>query len=378
MWLKPKSFHLQWHITERCNFRCRHCYAEKASKELSARELSAVLDQYIGMIRIWELDKGNRPRKLTIGGGEPFLRGDFFGLLKIIKENRGMFTSVGIMSNGSMVSKSIASKLKNHGISGVQISMEGTEKVNDDIRGKGSFKKALRGIANLKEAGVPVGISVTVHKENHGDFSNLLAFLESLGIKSIGVGRLVPAGRGARLGMLEPLEMKRFYERTMTLKKAGAARGMHIHTHCSDSLWFIENRNHETHGCSAGYDSFSILPDGGVVPCRRLPVRVGNVLERSLIDIWYSSDFLWKLRNKGNISACRDCGFFGKCFGGARCVAYGYFNDSFAPDPQCWKLFNALPGKMKFPAVAGNRVVFNEAYTENFNPEKYFNEASDV
>jgi len=377
-WIKPSSFHLQWHITGKCNFRCRHCYAESETKELSTNELRLVLGQYIDMIRIWELDKNNRPRRFTIGGGEPLIRKDFFDLLEMVNENRSMFSSVGIMSNGSTISKSIASKLKKYGVSGVQISLEGAEKVNDNIRGKGSFKKAVKGIKNLMEAGVPVGISTTIHRENYEDFPNLLEFLENSGVKSVVVTRLVPIGRGGRLRMLEPLEMKEFYRKIMALKRQAERKGIRIHTHCSDSLWFIEDNKHETHGCSAGYDSFSILPNGDVVPCRRLPVRIGNVLENSLIDMWYASDFLWKLRDKGKISGCRGCRFFAGCFGGARCVANGYFNDAFAPDPQCWKMFRTPPGKMKFTPESKSPAIFNEAYTENFNPKKYFHEMSKV
>jgi radical SAM protein with 4Fe4S-binding SPASM domain len=365
--IRPTSFHLQWHITERCNFRCKHCYIEDEIEELPLSELSLILNQYIDMIRIWELDKNNRPRKLSIGGGEPFVRKDLFDLLEKIKENKDMFTSVGIMSNGSLITKDVAKRLKNCGISGVQISLEGTEKVNDKIRGKESFKRAVNGIKNLMEAGIPVGVSVTIHRENYRDFSNLLDFLKDLGVKSIGASRFVPIGIGKNLEILQPKELKKFYSSVISKKKKLEKEGVYLSTHCSDSLWFIEDQNYGTHGCSAGYDSFSILPNGDVVPCRRLPVKVGNVLEKSLIDIWYTSDFLWKLRNKGNISVCKNCELFTKCFGGARCVAYGYFDDILAPDPQCWKLFKSLSKKITSLPESDESIILNESYTESFD-----------
>ncbi len=76
--VKPNSFHLQWHITNKCNFRCKHCYIEKDVKELSTRQLFLILDQYIDLIKIWELDKKNKVRKLSITGGEPLLEKGFF------------------------------------------------------------------------------------------------------------------------------------------------------------------------------------------------------------------------------------------------------------------------------------------------------------
>jgi radical SAM protein with 4Fe4S-binding SPASM domain len=339
-------------------------------EELTLNELYVILDQYIDMIRIWELDKNDRPRKLSIGGGEPFVRRELFDFLKKINENREIFSSVGIMSNGSMITRNVAKRLKRYEISGVQISLEGPEDVNDKLRGEKSFKKAVNGIKNLMEVGIPVGVSVTIHRENYRDFPDLLNFLKDVGVKSIGVSRLVPIGMGKNLEILKPKELNEFYSFVMSKKKELGKEGICLSTHCSDSIWFIEDRNHETHGCSAGYDSFSILSNGDVVPCRRFPVKVGNVLERSLIDIWYTSDFLWKLRNKGNIFLCKKCEFFSKCFGGARCVAYGYFNNVFAPDPQCWKLFNSLPRKTTSSAATNDPIIFNEAYIENFNSKK--------
>ncbi|MCK5023250.1 MAG: radical SAM protein [Candidatus Aenigmarchaeota archaeon] len=369
--MKPKSFHLQWHITERCNFNCKHCYKEKEFKELDLNNLISVLHQYIEMIKIWELDKNKRSVKLSITGGEPFLRNDFFDLIEKINENREIFTSVVIMSNGSFITKSIVKKLKDYNISGVQISLEGTEDINDKIRGKGSFKKAVKAIKILMKEKISVGVSVTVHKENYKDFENLLKFLIDIGVKSIGISRFVPVCKTETVEMLEPYELKEFYSFVMNKKNELAKDGINISTHCSDSLFFIENEKYDTHGCSAGYDSLSILPNGDVVPCRRLPIKVGNILEKSLFDIWYSSKKLESIRNKGNIVKCSDCELFSKCFGGARCVAYGHFNDCFAPDPQCWKLFNSIIKKSNFKKN-DNISVQNEKYLEPFDPEKYF------
>lgn len=370
--VKPRSFHLQWHITERCNFKCKHCYIKDPVRDLSTRELFTILRQYIDLIKIWELDKNKRARKLSISGGEPLMRKDFFKLLEEIQNNREMFTSLVVMSNGSTINDRVAKKLKNLEVSGVQISIDGLEENNDKIRGRGSFKKAVRGVEKLLSNGVPVGVSITINKINVNDLEGLIDLCNSMKVKSLGVTRLVPIGMGRGLGILEPLETRKFYGKIMELKRKWGKKGVHVHPHCSDSLWFIENSNYETHGCSAGYDSFSILPNGDVIPCRRFPIKAGNVLEKSLIDIWYTSDFLWKLRNKGNISTCKNCEFFKKCFGGARCVAYGYFNDASAPDPQCWRLFNSLPGKIRPASKDDGPVMFNEAYTESFDPGIYF------
>lgn len=364
--LKPRSFHLQWHVTEKCNLRCRHCYVENKRKEMPFKEMLLVLDRYIDLIRTWEMDKKNRQRRLTLSGGEPFMRKDFFGLLKKVDEKREMFNSVGIMSNGSLITKGVARRLKDCNVSGVQISLEGTEGVSDRIRGEGSFSGAVKAMKILMEAGIPVGVSVTVHKGNYMNFHDLLTFLKDTGVKSIGVSRFVPAGKTETLEMLQPGELRGFYSSVMEKRRNFKKEGVHISTHCSDSLFFIEDERHETHGCSAGYDSLSILPNGDVVPCRRLPVKVGNVLEKSLLDIWHSSKELQDIRNKGMISDCVECNLFHKCLGGARCVAYGHFRSLSAPDPQCWKLFKSLPKAGDF-RVKKKGMHLDLKYLEGFN-----------
>lgn len=370
--VKPNSFHLQWHLTERCNLKCKHCYTKGHSEELGTKDLFVILEQYVELIKAWGLDKNEKQRKLSLSGGEPLLRKDFFKLLERINRNEENFTSITVMSNGLAINDKVAKKFKDLEISNVQISVDGLEENNDKIRGRGNFRKAMDGVRKLVDNGVPVGMSMTINKDNANDLEGLINSVSNMGVKYFGVSRLVPIGRGKGLKMLDPLETKKLYERIMTLRREWKEKGIRINTHCSDSLWFLEDPNYETHGCSAGYDSFSILANGDVVPCRRLPIKVGNVLENTLFEIWYSSKVLWDIRNRNMInSECRKCEIFEKCYGGSKCIANGYFGSPFAPDPQCWKLFKKPAKNVKFDSDSdGLRLV--DGYVEFFNPSGYF------
>ncbi len=366
--VKPKSFHLQWHVTDKCNFVCKHCYTEKPTNELNTDEMYVVLDQYVDMIKRWKMDVNKRPRLLSISGGEPLLRRDIFKLLGVINENRDMFTNVVLMSNGSTITYSVVKKIKDFRVSFLQISLDGLERNNDKIRGKGNFKRAVNGIKKSIENNISVGLSVTLNKINLKDIPGIIDLGKELGVKVIGINRLVTCGRGKSLDMLDPLELKEVYKYLMGMRTKLIKNRIHLNTHCSDSLWFIEDSKHETHGCSAGYDSFSILPNGDVVPCRRLPIKVGNVLENTLFDIWYNSEILWDLRNREIINqTCKKCEVFGKCLGGAKCVANSYFGSPFAPDPQCWKSFKKLPSPSRFSASENAKnFILNRRYVEDF------------
>ncbi len=42
----PLTFILQWHLTERCNLRCRHCYQDgQGGPELSQPEIFGIIDE---------------------------------------------------------------------------------------------------------------------------------------------------------------------------------------------------------------------------------------------------------------------------------------------------------------------------------------------
>lgn len=89
--------------------------------------------------------------------------------------------------------------------------------------------------------------------------------------------------------------------------------------------------------CSVGINALTLLPDGTIYPCRRLPIRLGNVLEDNLFDVWYSSPVLWQARTPTNLKGrCSACEMVPVCRG-CRAMALAVNGDWLAEDPQCWK-----------------------------------------
>ncbi len=344
--LIPPSFHLQWHITERCNLSCKHCYFNKefTKNELSFEQLTEIFYQYLEITEKWEIPRENN--LISISGGEPLVREDLFDLLGLLKKHRGKLR-YGLMSNGTLITKPVAKKLKKLGIKAVQISLEGVGETNDKIRGKGSFKKAERGIDMLINQGIAVLISTTITKENLTGINELIGFCIKKGINYLGIRRFVPIGRGKAIKdkMLEPLQVRELYLSLLQKNRELQNKGikLHIMFGCEDSI-IAQEKCYEPHGCNAGYYSFSILPNGDVYACRRLPILLGNILKDGFYKIYYHSDAIKRIRASQKPSnACQNCEFWNKCLGGAKCISYGYFGSLNMPDPQCWKIFKKLP-----------------------------------
>src|SRR5512143_1333173 len=135
---EPFEFFIQWHLTEACNLRCRHCYqGERATGEMSLPEIKAVIGEVSDMIDDWSgaYDLAFS-RSMNITGGEPFLWPDLFEVLGLVS-GRGF--DVYLLTNGTLVNRERALRLAELGVKGVQVSIEGPEEVHDSIRGTGSF-----------------------------------------------------------------------------------------------------------------------------------------------------------------------------------------------------------------------------------------------
>jgi radical SAM protein with 4Fe4S-binding SPASM domain len=89
--------------------------------------------------------------------------------------------------------------------------------------------------------------------------------------------------------------------------------------------------------CNAGDSLITVQHNGDVYPCRRMPIRVGNLKETRLAELYYSSDLLCALRDQQRVSrGCEACCFAPLCRGGLKCLSYATTNDSFTADPGCW------------------------------------------
>ncbi len=89
-------------------------------------------------------------------------------------------------------------------------------------------------------------------------------------------------------------------------------------------------------GCGIGSSILTVLADGTVYSCRRLPIQIGKVPEQSIKDIFINSPEHNKMRQVEKMQKCSKCELLQFCRG-CPAVAYAIYGDYMAPDPQCWK-----------------------------------------
>ena len=336
---------LQWHITERCNLRCAHCYQEgRPGKELPFQDLLKVIEQFKTLLASLDRPAGERPTRghITVTGGEPFVRRDFLDLLEVFRTNRGCF-SFAILTNGSSIDAPMARRLRTLGPSFVQVSIEGTETTHDNIRGPGAYDRTVSAVKHLVRERVPTLISFTAHRGNYREFPEVARLGGRLGVSRVWADRLIPMGNGYALRdlVLAPEETQEFFQ-IMRAARQETDRRWFNHTEIAmhRALQFLEGGR--PYRCTAGDTLITVQPNGELLPCRRLPIRVGNIMETPLADLYFRSELFRALRERNRISeGCQHCFFSLSCRGGLKCLSYAMTGDPFRADPGCWLASNA-------------------------------------
>ena len=167
----------------------------------------------------------------------------------------------------------------------------------------------------------------------------------ALGVSRLGFSRLVPAGQGMTMleQMLSTEQVRQFYEKIFSLSIDGLeiTSGDPIVSQMNSPLPAGDQGAIAMGGCAAGVSGLTILADGTVTPCRRLPVPIGNVKLESMREIWATSPVLEALRDKTRYQGkCGACKRWAQCRG-CRAIAQAYSQAAGTPvflaeDPQCF------------------------------------------
>ncbi len=349
-----------WELTTGCNLRCIHCRASatelSSPDDLSTDAALALIDQFAEYA----------PLILVLSGGEPLYRDDVFLLAERAAE-KGL--KVALASNGTLIDRKVAQRIKRSGVLRVAISLDGADyAVHDSFRGMpGSFFRALNGLSYLKEVGISTQINTTITRHNAGQLPAIYDLALSIGADALHTFLLVPVGCGLAIAEEQTvppeqgedilnwlydreregkIELKatcapHYYrvrkQRQVEERRAGtlpAAQGANGHPRAG-----IPSRHPElsavTRGCLAGSGVCFVSHRGQVFPCGYLPVAAGDLLHQSFHEVWENSTVFQLLRDTANLTGkCGICEFRNLCEG-CRARAYAATGDYLGEEPSC-------------------------------------------
>jgi len=357
-----------WNYTNKCNLSCLHCHQDSSpacsDPELTTSQAFKVIDNMA--------DAG--VAIVTFSGGEPLLRHDLYEAIERA-DGHGMLCT--IASNGTLITPRVADRLSEAGIRRVEIGLDGaTAETHDFLRNRpGSFEATVNGITSCADVGFDeLAVTMTQHSKNINELAATMELAEKLGATRFYLNRLIPAGRGVEASYLDVTPSERIksletlYSKFYSSISGGAgmqcyARGMTYYARVgyersnarvftvSEALSGYEKMFQRKFGfevssivrklakgfggCSAGLTYAGLTASGDLLPCVPAAIRLGNLLEQDLKEIWIHNQLLNYIRNrKAMTGSCSVCRFRYLC-GGCRFTAYVAQGDWLASDTSC-------------------------------------------
>ena len=342
-----------WNLTKQCNLRCLHCYAHAtpgpAPDELTHGEALALLQ---------DLNDFGVPVVL-FSGGEPLMRPDLLDLVDWTVKHGGRAV---ISTNGTLITRDLAGRLKQLGLSYVGISLDGVAATHDKFRGQpGAFAAALAGVRHCQNAGLKVGLRFTISRLNFREVPAIFDLVEAYKIPRICFYHLVYTGRGSKLlnEALSHVQTRELVDlicaRTRRLFDVGLpVEVLTVDNHADGPYIYLkllkENPRRAAEvlellkmneGNNSGRGLGCVSWDGEVYADQFWRHHsFGNVRRRPFSAIWtdLSEPLLARLKDKKRYvtGRCAACRWLDVCAGNFRVRAEALTGNLWAPDPACY------------------------------------------
>lgn len=264
-------------ITNRCNYRCLHCYNRSGENLIIRNELND--KEVLTFIKdVADL----KPLNLCFCGGEPMLREEL--IYKVANVLAASEVTVSMVTNGSLITPEKAKELFKEGVSRVQISVDGASpETHERLRPhRGAFESAISAISHFKEAGYKdISVAFTPTRFNWMEIEETYHLCMKLGASSFRVQPLMILGR-AQIKQEEIAPTPIQYREIIRI----------INKLRSDNCGTIEWGDPVDHLirfrtiCEHCVNFASVKADGSIQVSPYLPLVVGNVRRHKFREYW--------------------------------------------------------------------------------------------
>ena len=378
--LNDRPFMIIWETTNACDLACRHCRAQAIPDHdplsLNFEDAKKLLEQ---------VESFGKPRPIFIfTGGDPFKRQDLFDLLTY-GNDLGLMMAVS-PSGTPLLNEENLQRVKENGAKAISLSLDGsTPERHDDFRQvPGSFDLTTRGWQTARKIGLKLQLNTTVTRYNLEDLPEIFRLVLEYGAMTWSAFFLVPTGRGKAEDEVSPAEYEavmhflydcskyisakttegHHYKRVVLQRTILDEKGLNVEDYFElhpiyfqlrdEMLKIVAEKDLQPKEAirrtpmhiNAGNGFVFISRRGDVFPSGFMPVKVGNVREKSLVDIYREAPLFNDLRDPSKFEGrCGLCEFVGVC-GGSRSRAYAVTGDPLAEEPFC----TYEPGSFPFQA----------------------------
>jgi radical SAM protein with 4Fe4S-binding SPASM domain len=338
---------LYFELTRRCNLACRTCFnnsRQPLSEELTTPEILDLLDQ---LHRLGTFE-------IRFTGGEPTEHLDFREIVAFAR-SCGFYLSLG--TNG-VYTEEKRSWIFDCGVDWFILSLDGTEEVNDRVRGAGTYREVVRTLQDLAaRPELRVRLNMVVARHNVHTIEALADLADEYGVHSLNLIPLRPYGRSVKQMSREMFGQRDFYEFIQLINRLRPRHRVQFST----TLDLLDPEATTSHDpivqkrrtCAAGVEATVIGPTGDVYGCSYSPASfpdsddvegrklfvAGNIRQDPIRTIWRDSR-RWQVFR--NLSAyknpkCLSCPHYTvRCVGSCPIMGYYEAKRPEAFDPYCF------------------------------------------
>lgn len=338
-----RYFAFQWHITEECDQRCKHCYIYADGYVPMPRMTWRQMKRTLANMREF-CDHYDVVPHLYITGGDPILHPKFWKLLKYLHRHDVDFS---IMGNPFHLDEEVCKRMHDMGCTSYQVSIDGLKETHDWFRMPGSYDATIASLPVIQSSGMHAIVMSTVSGANKDQMLDIVDEMVKARADVFSFGRYCPTSLERQVGITSE-EYRDLLDRLDAKYKAYEAEDCFTLFDRKDHLFTLLQYEHgefdpaehegEIMGCHCGRTHLTILPNGDVYACRRFHSRIGNVFEDRLKDLW-DCELMDRIRDYSSYEKCSGCELRDFCRG-CPAVAFGTSGDFKAADPQCWKRIN--------------------------------------
>lgn len=300
----PLPRFVTFHVTNRCNCRCRHCNIWQLP-EPPAPET----EQFCRAVD--DLADWLGPTELVVAGGEPLLCRHTLPVLERAAR-RGLRAS--LATNGLLLDEAAVRRLAALGLEAVNISLDGFDHTHDRIRNQpGAFAQVLQAAEALHRAGIRVCAICVLMDDNLDQIAGLVDFLARGGLFD-GIffqAMALPFGTRAAVSgwwrehprfPRDTARVRALLDEFLAMKRGGFFILNEDNQFPAMQAYFAAPDRFTLERCAVGEIGFTVNAGGDVMLCNYLE-PIGNIARGSLREIYYSPA---AERRRREMAACRD------------------------------------------------------------------------
>ena len=312
----PELRQLFFELTLKCNENCFHCGSGCNIMQpdgLPVEDYKRILDKV--------KERYGTRALIAVTGGEPLMYKDFFEFTSYVHDQGFRW---GMTSNGTLITKEVAKKLKKAGMNTIAISIDGIESTHNRYRRfNDGYRKALEGVQILIDEDFVHSIMITtvVNHENINELDELYEVFKNIDINEWRLTGLEPIGRALEHPemLLTPEDNVRLMKFIMDKRKDkipveySCCHFLGVDYEAEVRDWYFL--------CNAGVYVAGVMHNGDIGACLDIPRNKetiqGNIYKDDFIDIWENKFDIYRTPLSDRNAECKNCSHARYCRGGS-------------------------------------------------------------